>query len=85
MFNEELKFPVQWHHKIICDKTVTTAYDDIVKILRSNGFNDNPEAGSESAGGKYVSWRVSLTFNDRETMHRVGEQLHAVPGVKFLI
>jgi len=84
-FNQELKFPVQWHYKIIGDKADSALADEIVKVLRHNGFSEIPEAGSESSGGKYRSWRVSLTFNDRETMRSLGEQLEAVPGVRFIL
>jgi len=84
-FNQELKFPVQWHYKIIGDKANSALADEIVKVLRRNGFSEIPEVGSESSGGKYRSWHVSLTFHDRETMRSLGEQLEAVPGVKFIL
>lgn len=85
MLQEELQFPVEWHYKIICYKDDAAAGDEIIKVLRRNGFDAIPEVGAESSGGKYSSWRVSLTFNDRESLRGLSEQLNALPCVKYLI
>ena len=83
---QELKFPVEWHYKIIADKDNVVVLDEIIKVLRRNGFHDEmPEPGGESSGGKYLSWRVSLVFQDRETFHGLSAQLSALPGVKYVI
>ena len=85
MMNQELKFPVTWHYKIITEKSVPAAKDEIEKVLAGNGITDKLEAGNESSAGKYLTYKISVTFHDRETMQRVSNELSAVQGVKFLI
>lgn len=85
MLNQELKFPVIWHYKIITEKTVCGVKAEIQKVLDRNSITDLLEAGNESSAGKYLSYKVSVTFNDRETMQRISNELAAVKGVKFLI
>jgi putative lipoic acid-binding regulatory protein len=85
MMNQELKFPVTWHYKIITEKSMPTAKNEIEKVLAANGITDKLEAGNESSAGKYLSYKISVTFQDRETMQRVSCELSAAPGVKFLI
>ena len=85
MMNQELKFPVTWHYKIITEKSVPAAKSEIEKVLAGNGIAGRLEDGNESSAGKYFSYKISVTFNDRETMRRVSSELAAAPGVKFLI
>ncbi len=83
--SQELKFPVTWHYKIITEKSVTEAKDAIKRVLAKNGIPGKLEAGNESSAGKYLSYKISVTFHDRETMQRISNELSAVQGVKFLI
>ncbi|MHB9137863.1 MAG: HP0495 family protein [Victivallaceae bacterium] len=85
MLNQELKFPVVWHYKIITEKTFSGVKNEIQKVLDRNGIADLLEDGNESSAGKYLSYKFSVTFNDRETMRRISSELAAVKGVKFLI
>ena len=83
--NQELKFPVTWHYKIITEKSVPDAKGEIEKVLTGNGITDKLETGNESSAGKYLSYKISVTFHDRENMQRISNELSAVKGVKFLI
>ena len=85
MMNQELKFPVTWHYKIITEKAVPEVKGEIEKVLAANGITDKLESGNESSAGKYLSYKISVTFHDRATMQRVSNELSVVPGVKFLI
>jgi putative lipoic acid-binding regulatory protein len=87
MINHELKFPVEWHYKIITEKSASAsaAKGEIEKVLAENGITDKLEAGNESSAGKYFSYKISVTFHDREAMQRVSRELSAAPGVKFLL
>ena len=76
MLNQELKFPVVWHYKIITEKTVSGVNAEIQKVLDRNGITDLLESGNESSAGKYLSYKVSVTFNDRETMQRISNELN---------
>ena len=83
--NQELNFPVIWHYKIITEKAVPETKAEIEKVLAANGIADKLETGNESSAGKYLSYKISVTFHDRKTMQRISNELSAVPGVKFLI
>lgn len=81
---EELKFPVVAHHRIIVN---AAARDDVAMQALFTGFElVEPIAEvNASAGGKYVSFGISVRFSDREEMARFDEQLKLVPGLKMVL
>lgn len=83
---KELRYPVDWHFRII---TENAAHPEVVRRLRLilADFNvTNPlNIGNESAGGKYVSYLVTVTFPDRKFMEDISAALNAVPGVKMVL
>lgn len=85
MTSQELRFPVEWHYKIITEQAAPDAKHEIEKALARNGIAGTLEAGNESAAGKYRSYKISVTFNDLTTMRRISNELALVRGVKFLI
>ncbi|MBN2642997.1 MAG: DUF493 domain-containing protein [Victivallales bacterium] len=85
MNQDKIEFPVQWHYKIICLKDDATAFDQICKTLRSQGYAETPEPGLESKQGKYQTYKVSITFYDLDTMRQLSELLGALPCVKFML
>ena len=80
----ELKFPVVAHHRLICD---ATRRDDAATAAMFAGFElVEPVAESRaSAGGKYISYSLSVRLKDREEMARLDEQLKRVPGLKMVL
>lgn len=82
---QQLQFPVEWHYKIICKKDDKNALDKIIKVLREHNFSETPEKGNESSSGKYLTYKVSLTFNDITTMRNLSDALSTLPCVKYLI
>lgn len=82
---QELKFPVEWHYKIICAGGDGGAHDLICGVLQANGFDHVPVNGNSSSGGKYVSYRVSVKFDDLESMRKLSRELEDLPCVKYLI
>ena len=84
MANVELKFPVVAHHRLII---VAAERDDAAIKACFEGF-DLVEPVAEqraSAGGKYVSYGVSVRLPDRETMERLDKAFAAVPGLKMCL
>ena len=82
--NEELKFPVVAHHRVI----VNAAEKDAVKMRELFADFDLVEPLVEaraSSGGKYASISVSVRFHDRDEMSRFDEQLKLVPGLKMVL
>ena len=84
MNNVELKFPVVAHHRLI---VVAAERDDAAIKACFEGFDlVEPVAGQRaSAGGKYISYGVSVRLPDRETMERLDNAFTAVPGLKMCL
>ena len=84
MKNAELKFPVVAHHRMII---VAAERDDAAIKACFNGF-DLVEPIAEqntSAGGKYVSYGLSVRLPDRAAMERLDKAFAAVPGLKMCL
>ena len=80
----ELKFPVVAHHRLICD----AARRDVAAMKAAfAGFElVEPVAESRaSAGGKYVSYSLSVRLKDREEMARLDAAIASVPGLKMCL
>ena len=83
---KKLEYPVDWHYRII---TENAAHPDVVHRIRQvlEDFKvANPlKIGNESAGGKYVSYLVTVTFPDRKFMEDISAAFNAIPGVKMVL
>ena len=82
--NEELKFPVVAHHRVI----VNVAEKDAAKMLELFADFDLVEPLVEaraSSGGKYASFAVSVRFHGAAEMSRFDEKLELVPGLKMVL
>lgn len=83
---KKLEYPVDWHYRII---TENAAHPDVVRSIRQvlEEFKvANPlNIGNESAGGKYVSYLVTVTFPDRKFMEDISAAFNAIPGVKIVL
>ena len=80
----ELKFPVVAHHRLIVD---AARRDDVATAAAFAGFaRVEPVAESRaSAGGKYVSYSLSVRLKDREEMARLDAAIAGVPGLKMCL
>ncbi|MCF6174801.1 MAG: DUF493 domain-containing protein [Victivallaceae bacterium] len=83
--NQELQFPVKWNYKIIAEKEYPDFLKGICRILKTSGIEKQPLAGRESANGKYLTYKLIVTFNNREEMEELSEAIAHAPGVKFLL
>lgn len=80
----ELKFPVVAHHRIIVNAGAKDA--DGMKALFAGFDLVEPVAeGNTSAGGRYVSYGLSVRLRDRNEMARLDEQIRLVPGLKMVL
>ena len=80
----ELKFPAVAHHRLICD----AARRDVAAMKAAfAGFElVEPVAESRaSAGGKYISYSLSVRLKDREEMSRLDAAIASVPGLKMCL
>ena len=80
----ELKFPVMAHHRLIVD---AARRDEVAMKAAFAGFElVEPVAESRaSAGGKYVSYSLSVRLKDREEMSRLDAAIASVPGLKMCL
>ena len=84
MMNEELKFPVVAHQRLIVD---AAKRDDAATKAAFAGFDlVEPVAESRaSSGGKYVAFAVSVRLTSREEMARFDAAIAKVPGLKMCL
>ena len=82
--SEELKFPVVAHHRIIVN---AAAKDNQATAALFAGFDlvEPVAVGNTSAGGKYVSFGLSVRLASREEMSRLDEAIKQVPGLKMVL
>ena len=80
----KLKFPAVAHHRLICD---AARRDVAATAAVFAGFElVEPVAESRtSAGGKYVSYSLSVRLKDREEMARLDAAITGVPGLKMCL
>ena len=80
----ELRFPVVAHHRLIVD---AARRDDAAIAAKFAGFElVEPVAESRvSAGGKYVSYSLSVRLKDREEMSRFDAAIASVQGLKMCL
>ena len=83
--NQELQFPVQWNYKIITEKKSSDVVQEICQILKKFDIEEQPVAGRESSSGKYLTYKLTVTFHNRENMEELSEAIAHAPGVKFLL
>lgn len=79
-----MKFPVVAHHRLICD---AARRDEAAMKAAFAGFElMEPVAESRaSAGGKYVSYSLSVRLKDREEMSRLDAAIASVSGLKMCL
>ena len=82
--NEELKYPVVAHHRIIVDASMR---DDAqtAGLFRDFELTEPVTVGRMSSGGKYVSFGLSVRLADREETARLDERIKLVPGLKMVL
>ena len=57
----------------------------IEEALQAHGFALAIESGNRSAGGKYISYPLSLRMESLEQMQAVDRTLRALRGVKMVL
>ena len=83
--DQELQFPVNWNYKIITETQSQGFLQGISELLKQFGIKEQPVAGRQSSNGKYLTYKLTVTFNSREAMEKLSEAIAHAPGVKFLL
>lgn len=83
---QELKFPVDWEFRIVCESTQTAAVRTAAEIfLKEHNVTPEFSDGLASKGGKYGTLKFPVTLTDRAMMNTLANGLAALPGVKFVL
>jgi len=81
---DKLEFPVLVHFKIIGEVSDNLrAHLEIA--LWELGISETLSAGRVSAGGKYMTFNLSMHVFDRETLRKIDARLREVEGVKMVL
>lgn len=80
----EIKYPVTAHHRVIVHAAMR---DDEATHRAFTGFNllEPPKIANMSAGGKYLSYSLSVTLVDAEEARRFDECFKLIPGLKLVL
>jgi len=81
---ENLEFPVLVHFKIIGEvsENIRTHLEIALWEL---GINEELAPGRVSAAGKYMTFNLSMTVFDRESLRNIDARLRKVEGVKMVL
>ena len=84
MDEQELKFPVVAHYRLIID---VAKRDDAAIAAALAGFElgGPATAGRVSANGKYLSYALSARLHDRAEMARLDAAIATIPGLKMCL
>lgn len=77
-------FPTECHFKIIATCTEGVA-DRLNQVLKDHARSEQVCAGNQSAGGKYVTYNVSLVIETLEIMRDMDRCFRAVDGVRMVL
>ena len=80
----ELKFPVVAHHRLIVD---AGRRDEAAMKAMFAGFElvEQVAESRTSAGGKYISYSLSVRLSGREEMARLDAAIAGLPGLKMCL
>ncbi|HMO05723.1 MAG TPA: DUF493 domain-containing protein [Kiritimatiellia bacterium] len=81
---EQVKFPVVVHFKIIGEvsEDLRTHLEIALWELR---IAETLHPGRLSAGGKYMTFNLSMTVQSAESLREIDARLRAVTGVKMVL
>lgn len=85
--NAKIQFPVSFKMKIISNiyDTDNSAFNRFGSVLDTFSINHSNWDCRPSSGGKYASYRVDVTINDRQTFEQLYKKLGGIEGVKCVI
>ena len=86
MISESLKFPVQWHGRLLMHAEAADVAAAVQRIYLALGLAQGTvDLGQKSSGGRYVTWQVSAVVPDPGTLRRLFAMLENLPGLKMLL
>jgi putative lipoic acid-binding regulatory protein len=83
--NEELKFPLECHVKIIADADAGAIRAALERALEGMELLTSLSAGNRSESGKFVTYNVAVRMHSKASMDALDAAFRAVPGVRFVL
>jgi putative lipoic acid-binding regulatory protein len=80
----QLEFPLSWNGKIIAHDA-EDIHSRLQEAVIALGLTETVQRGNVSREGRYVTFNITVEFQDREMMVRVTETLAAVQGVRMVL
>ena len=80
----EMKYPAEFHFRVICDATVDISAD-IRSAAAFHKITGELEESNCSRSGKFRSYSISVFFEKQNGMVRFDEAVKAIPGVRMLL
>lgn len=81
---DKLEFPVTVHYKVIGEVSENIRTHLEIALFEL-GINEALELGRLSSGRKYMTFNLSVTVADRESMNAIDAHLRKVEGVKMVL
>ena len=81
--DEDLKFPVTCHFRIITEDIPGMNFI-IETVLLGLGISNPVQNGNRSETGKYTSFYFSVEVESREMLNQIDSELRAIQGVKMV-
>lgn len=82
--NEELKFPVECHFKVISED-IDGIHFVIETVLMEMKINVPVLRGNKSAGGKYITHNITVMVHSKEMLTAIDTELRNIQGVKMVL
>lgn len=82
---QDLKFPVVWHYRIITEAASGSCPEQLQAVLDAVAGGVKLQPSRDSKGGRYRAYSAPVTVNSREELENVSNKLAAVEGVRFLL
>ena len=84
MQNPELKFPVEWSYRIVCENCPEMP-ERLTEALRQHHIDTPPRLSHDSRSAKFRSYAVDVMLESREEMDAIGKTLAHIPGVRLVL
>lgn len=80
----EIEFPFEWNGRVVATNSRVTL-TSLRGALLAEGVDEPIRKGRQSATGRYATYRITITFEDRAQMDRILAALARTEGVKIVL
>lgn len=81
----ELRFPLDWHARIITMADVEEVEEALQRTLLSFGVTTPLRPSNASSGRRYLSYAVCVHVTSRDMLDRLTHAIGAIEGVRMVL